>query len=981
MKRLLAALFAAAMPAAHALELPPGMTFEPNGIMKLGEASLAVSAAGPSWRWLRNDRWKNCRVESRDDRRTVDAEIVFDGVPGTACATLRKSGENSFRFHSSLRFSAPVESSALCMTLTLPLPAGRIALDGKAIPVPETCGNLVLQSAADAGKLELELTGGRLLTITGKLRVYIQDNRRWNETVSVRIYFTPAAGTVREAEVEFGMTLTPPAVRILGAGDGSAGKHSVAGIPFELPEGGIPAGVRLPVPPGARAINLLHTAERRPAAKEAYGTAELIFSDGRTELLPVREAVRSGAGELLASSLPFPGEAPAAVVFRPAGSGSWRIAAATVSDRPVRFPKAPAKPLTIREDNRWRPLRFERRILAGSPLDFSRSLDAPAGKYGFIRPAPEGGLTFEAAPDRRIRLYGVNLCMSANYLRRESADGLVAYLVRMGYNAVRLHHHDNALADPAAPDSTTLDPAQLDRLDYLFAKLKENGLYVTTDLYTSRVLKAGDDIPACDYYGRGQILKGLLPVNRGAMENWKKFARNWMEHRNPYTGLKWGEDPALFCLNLVNEETLTNTWNRHPELSRLYREKFETWKKTNGAEGGPAEFLRFLHELQSKALDEQLAFVRNELKLKTMVTSLNYINSVPLTLLRDKFDLVDNHQYFAHPEFPEKAWSLPHRYDQSSAIRRKALLPRLMMPTRIFGKPFIVTEFNFSNPNMFRAEGGPLAGAYAALQGWDGLWRFAWSHSADAVENARIGGSFNAVNDPMQQFSDRIILALFRRGDLTPAGRKLSFSVPEDPFRAGVPGDFPDEFTELGLNAQIGSHPAGKKPREGVTVYRPGMQVPADPRIRLDSRAGTFAVVTPLTETVTLPGGELSAGALRVKDADTFMTVAAISLDEKPLPQSKSILLIHLTNIAAANTRFRNGEMTLLESWGELPLLVERGTATVELKGDAPWSVTALAADGSEAGTVASEYRDGTLRFKADTCARDGGTPAYHLTR
>ncbi len=827
-KRLLI-LFCVAAIAVNALELP---TQEPDGSWKIGNMTLQPAVANRTWRWA---GIREPRIEEVEGERRFTGEITCDGVPGTLNWTLRKSGENRYRFQSFVRFTAPAESRAVCMNLTLPLPTGKLTVDGSEIPIPSAYDNMVLRAAAPAESLSIGFPGGFGFTVAGKLNLYVQDNRRWRDTVSVRIYFTPGEGEIREAEIAF----------------------------------------------------------------------DLAFSPG-----------------------------------------------------PV--PETREKAVTLGQGERWRELHFERRILAGSPLDFSRFQDAPAGKYGFIRSDAGGRLTFENAPSKQIRLYGTNLCMSANFLDNETVDELASYFVRMGYNALRLHHHDNGLVSSESADSVTLDPDRLDRLDYLFAKMKESGIFITTDLYTSRMLKAGDGISD---YGRGQVLKGLLPLEPRAMENWKTFARRWMEHRNPYTGMTWGEDPALVCLNLVNEETLSNCWNRFPELEKRYLAKFK--------ESGESKFHRFLNQLQAKVLEEQIDFFKNELRLKTMVTSLNYLHFLPLTLLRDRFDLVDNHQYFAHPDFPEKSWSLPHRYDQGSAIRRGALLPRVMMPTRIFGKPFFVTEFNYCNPNIHRAEGGPLIGAYAALQDWGGLWRFAWSHSADAVINQRPGGTFNAANDPMQQFSDRIILMLFRRGDLTPAKAKYSYPVSADaPER-----EFPESFSELGLNAQIGSHPAGKPLPEGVALYRPGTEVAADPRLKLDREAGTFAVITPLTESVTLPGGNLAAGLLKIENADAFMTVAALSLDGEPLARSRSVLLIHLTNITTTGIRFRDRMGTLLEDWGKLPHLIERGRATVELPGQ--WRVAALAADGEELGMVA----EGVSRFEVDSCGFEGGVLAYHLTR
>ena len=530
------------------------------------------------------------------------------------------------------------------------------------------------------------------------------------------------------------------------------------------------------------------------------------------------------------------------------------------------------------------------------------------------------------------------------------------------------------MIDRDAADSVTLDPEKMDRMDYLFAKCKERGIYLTTDFYTSRSLRKGDQLS-----GTGTTMKALLPVDRKAMENWKTFVRRWMEHRNPYTGLKWGEDPALLCVNLVNEDTLFSHWSRTPETESAYRTQFEKWRKTNGA--GRESFPRFLHEMQSAELDELLDFVKNELKLKTMVTSLNWMTDLPLTVLRDKFDLVDNHQYFSHPEFPEKKWSLPQLHDQGSSIRRSALVPRLVMPTRIFGKPFIMTEFNFCNPNRFRAENGPLMGSLAALQNWAGLWRFCWSHSERGIREFCRGGSFDGVNDPMQLFSDPIIHALFIRGDLAPAEEKISFAVPRMPFGNGIPDNFPDEFSMLGLNAQIGSHVQGKQPDGKIRIWQPGTNIAKDRRIRLNRDAGTFTVATPFSEALVLPEGSLKAETLQLRNVNTFTTFAAIALDRRPLPRSHKILIIHLTDFTTEGIRFRDETRTLLQSWGGNALLIRHGTAVAELKTESPLKITALAQDGSAAGTVKGSFANGILRFSVDNCAFPGGTVAYLLEK
>ena len=112
------------------------------------------------------------------------------------------------------------------------------------------------------------------------------------------------------------------------------------------------------------------------------------------------------------------------------------------------------------------------------------------------------------------------------------------------------------------------------------------------------------------------------------------------------------------------------------------------------------------------------------------LTDQNYISLPNTTLQRAQYDYVDNHIYWDHPQFLGKAWSLPTQLNNCSVLAVRMRVPKGIAPTRIFGKPFTVTEFDFCYPNSYRAEGAPIFGAYAAMQDWDAIYRFAYSHSA-----------------------------------------------------------------------------------------------------------------------------------------------------------------------------------------------------------------------------------------------------------
>lgn len=794
-------------------------------------------------------------------------------------------------------------------------------------------------------------------------------------------------------------------------------------------QSGLKKSATLELPSGmvAGAVNLLHAAAWLPAGNGPVGEILVTFANGSRQRFEVRARRDIGnwwVGEscpnaqvcwqgkngkaqvgLYASGFALCRNDPRTIRLTVSDDKMlWLIPAVTLTDLPVRFHNAKKKEMKISVGKDWIPLRFDGETVKGSALDFSFLQDAPAGKYGFVRAGKNGELTFEKAPDKSIRFYGANLCFNANFLDKATVDKMADEFVRQGYNLVRIHHHDTAMLDSNAQDSLTLDPEQMDRLDYLFYRMKENGIYITTDFNTNRNFKPGDLIP------EPGGMKQLAPLSKAALNNWKEFAHRWMTHKNPYTGLAWGEDPALFCVNLINEDTLPFKWNVNPAAAEIYIDRFRKWAEVNGYAGaqateGSRSFRKFLLELQRNCHREQIRFVREELQMKTLLTSLNYMNEAPLTLLRNEFDLVDNHLYFDHPTSLEKSWQAPFGYAQLCAIEQYAPLPRDLMPTRIFGKPFLVTEFNYCFPNRCRAEGGPLIGAYSALQNWNGLCRFAWSHGKLKIINPQhpVEG-FDAVNDPFARLSDRIAVMMFRRGDVKAGKRKFVWPVNRTILDTDESFDFPADYQKLGLISQIGSAPSdsllapdvirlsrkSKFPASLVDdavkdswnqLLRDKVAVSDTGELRLSPKNKTFAVTSPRSESVTLPDGDLQAGVFGVKGATSFQTAAAMSLDGKPLAESADILVIHLTNLCNTDAHFGDQEMKILKHRGRLPLLIYRGKAEAELATGHFFQIDALGPDGRILGKITGKRRNGKFYFLLDPGHFPQGVMAYRLTR
>ena len=221
------------------------------------------------------------------------------------------------------------------------------------------------------------------------------------------------------------------------------------------------------------------------------------------------------------------------------------------------------------------------------------------------------------------------------------------------------------------------------------------------------------------------------------------------------------------------------------------------------------------------------------------MTDANFSDNVIQAPIRNELDFVDSHHYGDHPRF----WRFFH---QNSATEASALVPRLLFPDRIFGKPFTVTEINYTFPNRWRAESAPLLGSYAALQDWDALYRFAWGHSRNAVLKKEPVIRFDTVQDPVARFAEKIIVLMFRRGDVSPADTALAYPFGERDFDGIAKFDkntskFPFAFEKLGFYCRVGALPAEKKLPGVLTL--PQRNWRATPMASISPASTAFAAV------------------------------------------------------------------------------------------------------------------------------------------
>ena len=673
----------------------------------------------------------------------------------------------------------------------------------------------------------------------------------------------------------------------------------------------------------------------------------------------------------------------------------------------------PPPPLKVTAGDKWVKFPWTNDVKTGTILDFSKvtRYDVPAGSLGFARVSREGHFVFEKDAKKTPRRFiGGNLCFSANFLSKEEADRAVQDFVARGWNAIRLHHLDVVITKEEWHDIwnrrtwSHISPQRLDQLDYLVAACKKAGIYITFDLY------AMGSYGSCEGFDKPLhcgTIKALVPIHKPAEDLWFKRSMELFDHVNPYTGVAWKDEPAVVFVTLLNEDSIASVWSGAEDI---YVKKYNEWAKGKGYPqyekkdiGKKKEFAEFLYEVKANA-NRRMTKRLKDAGVKTLVSGGNWWENMAQTYEREALEVVDNHQY-ADIYHGNSGNVVMHFNNQANLQNGSPAysLPIMMASTRVFGKPFTVSEWNFCNPNEWRAEGGLMMGAYASLQDWDGIYRFAWSHDKGNMFKPSPSKGFDIVTDPLSQLTERQAVLLFGRRDASPAKGAVAYGVGAAEAFGGGLGDmwsrglFPLPFTELAHTCRIGSFVAegGKTPAIAVDkVYTAAnkKEIPAFNRAgvsdtreeSIDYNKGSLRVSTLRTAGVcSLKKADLTAGPLSVSGVTAFCSVSASSMDGSPLASSKRVIVFHLTDVLNSGAVFKSTRRTDMTNWGELPYLAAAGEAKIALRNaNKGLKVWAVAADGTRLRQVPATYEGGVYHFTVRIAAGEGAnapTMVYEL--
>lgn len=749
------------------------------------------------------------------------------------------------------------------------------------------------------------------------------------------------------------------------------------------------------------------------------------------------------------------------IEFRHSAEGPiWLLLAATVSEQEYKFPEK--KQHITRAGKEWKPLPIRKQgILKDSPLDRS-FLNPPheAGEFGRVKIGKNGHFEFEKRPGHRVRFF----C---------SADGLDTFLGRRpvpseikskkeigefvrqlrihGYNMIRLHGVDLPLVK-TMKKTGEFDPDFLDRLDYLIFQLKKNGIYINLDAMKSKIgYTPGNPYDATDK----RDFKFDIYFKPEVRANWYNGLKQLLTHRNPYTKTTLAEDPVLAVIVGYNEQEFAFLRDRDfsPALNAwraFLREKYKTPSSLNRAWGKKSGEIRDfnlipifssseIHTFSAVGTDIAEFISRQETEIfdwykkslsefgyQGLVSNFNMGKSLRNTLVRKRIDLVTMNSYHAHPSGYNQAGST---IEQTSSIEDGGNQIRGFIATRLYGKPYLITEHGHAFWNRYRYEQSFITGAYGAFQDFDGLTAFAQPVS---LQTTSFINPFNIRFDPILCAQEFLTAFLFLRGDVTPAGhmaripvsareiyaeRSYNEGISTSQSRIGLLTGLAIDC-ESGLPLQPGELEVPRNGSSGIIVGSGYSNLSENGKNRFDladfvrnlKRSG---ILSPDNQTE--PGKgiyENSTGELLLNAPEKFMWVntdrfqgicgeagstaklknleiasmsvrgnlALVSIDgKKKISEAGRMVLVFATDARNSGMTFTDEHARTLLKNGAAPILVRTGTFKVRIRHlkHTDFRVFALNDDGARIRELPVRKDAGILEFSVDTASFRDHVPIY----
>ncbi|MBX9850738.1 MAG: glycoside hydrolase family 5 protein, partial [Cytophagaceae bacterium] len=607
------------------------------------------------------------------------------------------------------------------------------------------------------------------------------------------------------------------------------------------------------------------------------------------------------------------------------------------------------------DEGEWYPVKVNKNNSGSHYVDWSGLLDAPAGKHGFMK-AVNGHFQFEDGT--KVKFWGTNIVASACFPSKENADSVATRLAKMGCNLVRLHHMDAPWANPnifgGAGNATTLDPASMDKLDYLIAALKKKGIYIFMDLLVHRDFSVVEGVENKPPDLGGKQVGYFDPE----IIKWQKdYAKQLLTHVNPYTKLAYNQEPAIIASEFINESSafvhfggdILNEPYRN-ELNEMFAAKYPGKKLSvfdldygHGAlpwimerantKGDVKESIQFLNQIELSYYKDMYTELRNKIGVRYPLAGSNF----PIPVLsyqknNTSLDFIITNDYWDHPQLwkigGDWAKVLYAPINNLSMIKNPAnSISGNVARYKWNNYAFLVTEYNACYPNEYLLEGAPFVAAYSALQGNDGMLQFDFDPLAPGADRIN---SLSLAKSPDNLAQWVAAAPMFLRGDIkTAPGLVLDQVTEEEAGSLPLYSDFLDTYSHLPFVTKVAKTAKNEKaddPSKYANFYSAENKIIKSEtgELMLDSKEGVMQINTAKVQGAmgNLKDKTIELPFLKIKVNNSWASVIVVSKDGKPLAESKNYYLIVVGPTKMTNQKYNDSRLGLVDI-GELPVLAQ----------------------------------------------------------
>ena len=436
--------------------------------------------------------------------------------------------------------------------------------------------------------------------------------------------------------------------------------------------------------------------------------------------------------------------------------------------------------------------------VAGTALDASNILDAPAGKHGFLTETDGQRFVFEDGT--KIRFNGVNVSLALPYADYEHSKEMAQRIAQSGYNIVRFHLVESGYRESIwgrkADGSRVLKEEIMDRMCFFMSELKKRGVYYLLDLTISAPPVA--DLPFGELSNLEDLnagFKGYSYFNENLKQITKDIAAAMLNFYNPYTGLRIKDDPALALMDIKNEdfintnasseyfgsdvyeaelqamfnewlrkkygneEALKQAWSRNidPDKSyaplyegeslangtiRVFHDDLAAWDEPKLPEVRQIDRAEFLDKVQKDYFAEMTDFLRNDLGVKCRITGVTAFTTtgrnMQILYSNVETDFIDHHTYSAlGTEHNFIDGMTMDKWEAPTMTDGKYGIVGVCLAFNTYGMPHTITEWNQSAPDRYRAESMVLMPAFSSLNSMH-PFAFCWACGNEQMDYMNI---------------------------------------------------------------------------------------------------------------------------------------------------------------------------------------------------------------------------------------------------